>query len=157
MINGGLFLKKFVITFLLILNILFLFGCAGINGLNSKHTDFSRLDISDIKRVYIFSCGNRYRDSTKLAELTYDDVESLIALLNQVELTGNPTEEFQDSPGMYWEMYRIELYNGQEFDFAANKNYYVINMNGYVADESVGNEIFLQNREWCKKYFPEDY
>lgn len=149
-------MKKSIITLLSVLSTFFLFGCAQINIFNSEYIDFSRLTVSDIKRVYIFSYGNRYRDFTKLAELTYDDIESLIPLLNQVELTGEPSEEFQDVPAMYWEMYRIELESGQEFDFAANKSYYVIDMNGYAADETVGNEIFLQSREWCRKYFPED-
>lgn len=149
-------LKKIVIALVSALSVFFLFGCAQISSLNTDHINFSKLTVDRVKRVYIVAYGSRYRDTLTLAELTYDDIDSLIPLLNQVELTGELTEEFKDVPAMYWYMYRIELYNGQEFDFAANKNYYVLNMQGYAAEEETGNQILLQYRELCKKYFPED-
>lgn len=150
-------MKKLLTILLSVLSTLLLSGCTLINAFSSEYIDFSRLEISDIKHIYIVAYGSRYKDYTKMAELTYDDIETLLPLLNQVELAGEATDEFQNVPAMYWQMYRIELENGREFDFAANKNYYAVNMAGYVADENIGNEILLQSREWCKKYFPEDY
>lgn len=159
-------MKKFIILSLSVFSIIFLFGCGLRDESESgiqKEPDprdiaFQELTTAQVKRVYIVAYnGCLGGNPQKLAELTYDDMDSLTALLNQVELTGEPSDSFTDITGMYWEMYRIELENGQEFDFAAHPEFYVIDLKGFEANKELGTEIFRQYHDWNRKYFPEDY
>jgi len=159
-------MKKSIVILLSVSIMFFLLGCSLKDESKTdiqekpdpKEIDFEGLETSQVKRVYIVFPWSFYGAApTKWAELTYDDMDSLVALLNQVELTGEPSDKFTDATGTDWHMYRIELYNGQEFDFANDNRYYVIDMNGYDADADVGSELRSQYYDWTKKYFPDDY
>ncbi|MCD7835845.1 MAG: hypothetical protein LUG83_04220 [Lachnospiraceae bacterium] len=149
-------MKKITILFS-ILCMLLLSGC-GLGGENaSENIDFKGLTASQVKRVYIFSSANRGSDTRKLAELSEEDINSLVLHLNLVELSGDATEHYKQVTEMYWEMYRIELTDGQKFDFAADNHFYVIDGNGYEARTDLGSEIYKQYLEWDEEYFPENY
>lgn len=145
-------MKKYIILLMSIFSMLFLFGC-GQKEAGPKDIDFQGLTASQIKRVYIFSYGNRYSDIRKMAELTDDDINSLVLHLNLVELSDGPTDHFRQVT----EMYRIELTDGQKFDFAADNHFYVIDGKGYAARADLGSEFYKQYHEWDEEYFPENY
>lgn len=158
-------MKKFVIILLSMFSILFLFACGAAEENATdiqrepapKEIDFQELTTAQVKRVYIVANRSFYRIPIKWAEMTYDDMDSLVALLNQVVPVGEASDRFTDKTGSDWHMYRIELYNGQEFDFACDDDYYVIDLKGYDGDSEIGMELFRQYHGWCEKYFPEDY
>ncbi|MCD7835846.1 MAG: hypothetical protein LUG83_04225 [Lachnospiraceae bacterium] len=158
-------MNKFVIICLTIFSSIFLFGCSlrvesesdSETEPDPKAIDFQSLTTSQVNRVYIVSYMNKRRDLVKLAELTYDDIDALVELLNQIELNGEASDRFTDVTGMYWHMYRIELDNGQEFDFAADNHFYVIDLKGFDADAETGSAILRQYGAWSEEYFPEDY
>lgn len=156
-------MKKFIIILLSVFAILFLFGCSlryeseagSPETLDPMSIDFQRITTAQVERVYIVYHHSFYHNPTKWAELTYDDMDSLTALLNQVELIGEPSDKFTDKTGQNWHMYRIELYNEQEFDFASDDYWYVIDSKGYEGAEDIGLEFLNQYYDWCEKYFPE--
>lgn len=152
-------MKRFIIILLSVLSIFFIFGLFLFfnKKTDSNDIDFQNLTASQIKRVYIFSYENRYSDIRKLAELSDEDINSLVLLLNLVEASGEPTDQYKQVTEMYWEMYRIELTDGRKFDFAADEHFYVIDCEGYAARSDLGSEIYKEYHKWNEEYFPENY
>lgn len=149
-------MKKYIIVLISIISMCFLSGCS-LNGKSDSDIDFKGLTASQVKRVYIFSSENRYSDIRKLAELSDEDINTLVLHLNLVELSGEPTDQYKQVTEMYWEMYRVELTDGRKFDFSADNHFYVIDGKGYAARSDLGSEIFKQYHEWDEEYFPENY
>jgi len=154
---GGIFLKRFIVVLILIFGMCSLSECSLNNDSSSKDIDFEELTASQIKRVYLFSYENRYSDIRKMAELSDEDINSLVLHLNLVELSGEPTDQYKQVTEMYWEMYRIELTDGRRFDFSADNHFYVIDCEGYAARADLGSEFYKQYHEWDREYFPENY
>ena len=138
---------------------LLLTGCGKEKELDPKDIDFKNITREDIKKVYIVASHNFYRNPRVMAELMDEEIDELIPLLNKIELKGEASDRFTDIAGVWWDKYVIKLNNGQEFDFAFGgyPYFYVINRQGFDADEEVGRALNSTYFEWDEEYFPLDY
>lgn len=128
--------KIFAVAALCILFIVIL--CFVIITRYQRAVFFKNLEVSQIERIVLYSF--RGGENGEKVELPEEEIPGLVALLNQVRITGGGSEEFKNlTGGGPYRMFRIELTDGRSFEFAAGSSHYIIN--GDIAYETEDYEL----------------
>lgn len=113
---------------------------------------FENFDGAQVQNIVVYPW---FASEMTEAVISESDKEKMIELLERVRLIGKSERDGFYLQGGFFGMFRIELTNGNRFEFAANCPYYVIDWKRWYKTEDTENchAIYDLYYELVEKYF----
>ena len=111
----------------------------------------STLPVSEVKNVVLYSIAG-----AKQQELSESEKSEVLDALAKVEWSETGSQSYLNHDGGLALMFRLELENGQEIDFAACNPFYIIDAMGYKAEYKICDAISDLYWQLVAEHFPEN-